>query len=584
MPVQVIKATKKPTTLTQPQRTGQDKLRTLCYCRISTQAESQETSLENQVQHFTDYIDAHPNMELTGVYADNGVSGTALKNRVQFNQMLDACRNGLADQILVKSLSRWARNTVISLETIRELKSLGVGISFEKEGISTLDANGETIITILSSLAQQESDSISKNVRLGIQYLMQQGKPHLSKIKTLGLRKGEDKYDLEIVPEEADLVRRIYRDYLEGLSPAKIAANLTAEQIPTPGGKSTWYQSTIVSILENEKMCGDLLMQKYYVEDFLTHKIVKNEGALPQYFVEDHHPPIVPKEVFYQVQGEMQRRSLLRYEPDQIRFGSSNALAGRLICGRCGRVLKKYKSPGETTWRCRKRSYEKKSVTKEVEAACPCRIVPEKEVKMAILTAFNELPGLREELIRLDGGVRESMLRIDGMIEGVEEQRGRIETRLIETEMAAEETATPTDGVVESEPTPDLDYLNAELERLSADYTRLVLERAEAANKEVNIRLLLELIDAMNGSITASPGRGSEDVDVHTGAESPACYDYDDFFRRTSTIGASDVISYGRIESFSNETVVKYLEKVVVTEDGYEVWFKAGVSVSITTE
>ena len=308
-------------------------------------------------------------------------------------------------------------------------------------------------------------------------------------------------------------------------------------------------------------------MQKYYVEDFLTHKIVKNEGTLPQYFVEDHHPPIVPKEVFYQVQGEMQRRSLLRYEPDQIRFGSANALAGRLICGKCGRVLKKYKSPGEVTWRCRKRSYEKKSVTKEVEAKCGCRIVSEKEVKRAILEAFNTLPGLREELIRLDGGVRESMLRIDGMIEGVEEQRSRIETRVIEQTIEAEDQ-TPTDGVGED---AELDYLNAELERLSADYTRLVLERAEAANKRINLLLLLELIDAMNGS---EGERGVDETD-------PACYDYDDFFQRTSTIRASDVIGDGKIESFSNELVVKYLEKVVVQDEGYEVWFKAGVSVEI---
>jgi len=158
--------------------------------------------------------------------------------------------------------------------------------------------------------------------------------------------------------------------------------------------------------------------------------------------------------------------------------------------------------------------------------------------------------------------------------------------------MAAEETPTdqiptdqtPPESLVENNGPAELEYMQEELDRLSADYTRLVLERAEAANKEVNIRLLLELIDTMNGSITASPGHGSEDVDAYTGAESPACYDYDDFFRRTSTIRDSDIISDGKIESFSNETVVKYLEKVLVTEDGYEVWFKAGVSVSITTE
>lgn len=214
-------------------------------------------------------------------------------------------------------------------------------------------------------------------------------------------------------------------------------------------------------------------------------------------------------------------------------------------------------------------------VTKEVEAKCGCRIVSEKEVKRAILTAFNELPRLRVELIRLDGGVRESMLRIDGMIEGVEEQRSRIETRVIEQTIGAEDGEESTESGVDAE----LAYLNAELDRLSADYTRLVLERAEAANKEVNIRLLLELIDALWSS-----GGCQGSVDAHGGDESPACYDYDDFFRRTSTIRDSDVIGDGQIESFSNETVVKYLEKVIVQDDGYEVWFKAEVSASITTE
>ena len=565
MAVQVIKATKKPASL-QAQG-SREKLRVACYARVSTDSEDQESSYEAQITHYTRYIQSSPNMVFVGAYADEGITGTSLRNRDQFNRMMADCEAGLIDMILTKSISRWGRNVVDNLRTVRHLRELGIPVIFEKErNANTMDSSGELLLTILSSFAQQESGSISQNVRLGIQYGFQQGKGRLNTSQFLGLEKSpDDKYAYVIVPDEADLVRRIYREYLEGISPAKIAAELTAEGIKTPAKKDTWYQSTIVSILENEKYCGDLLMQKYYVEDYLTHKIVKNEGILPQYFVEDHHPPIVPKDVFNQVQGEMQRRSLLKYDPNQIRFGSSNALAGRLICGRCGRVLKKYKSPAETTWRCRKRSYEKKSITKEVEPGCPCRIVREKDVKKAILAAFNELPSLWEELVVLEGSVKEGMLRTDVQIEGIEDQKNRAEARVIERELAAAENA---EGGADEE----LAYLRDEIDRLNVEFTGLVLERAEAANRELQIRLLLELIDAMTASKAGTGDRDCEDA---------ACCDYDDFFKRTSRIKDCSVIGDGRIESFSNDMVTRYLEKVLVQDDGYEVWFKAGIKVDV---
>ena len=350
MAVQIIKATKQPQGTVVAADRGKEKIRVCAYARISTDSDAQETSYEAQCRHYTDYIMDNPEWEFAGVYADEGISGTSTKNREQFLKMIHDCEAGQIDMILTKSISRWARNTVDSLRTIRKLKDLGVGVLFEKENIFTLDAKGEVLITIMSSIAQQESDSISRNVRLGIQYLMQQGKGRLNTRQFLGLTKGGEHNDtLEIVPGEADLVRRIYREYLEGFSPGMIARRLTQEKIPTPAGKVTWYQSTIVSILENEKYCGDLLMQKYYVEDFLTHRIVRNTGQLPQYFVEDNHEPIVPKKIFYQVQGEIQRRSLLKKDPGKLRFGSSVALKGRLVCGRCGRILKRYIHPDNAT-------------------------------------------------------------------------------------------------------------------------------------------------------------------------------------------------------------------------------------------
>ena len=394
-----------------------------------------------------------------------------------------------------------------------------------------------------------------------------------------------------IIPEEAVLVRRIYREYLEGYSPVMIAGRLTAEGIKTPAGKDNWYQSTIVSILGNEKYCGSLLMQKYYVADFLTHKIVKNEGGMPQYFVEDHHEPIVPKDVYYQVQGEMQRRSLLKYEPGKIRFGSTELLKGRLYCGICGRVLKKYKNPdpAKTDWRCRNRAYEKHSVSKEVESACKLRNAPEREVKRAILYAINELPWKRDELIRLQGGIwnggggENFENSKNGVIDQIDEEIGKVQEQ-------QKRLGERLDSLVDDQKSGEADFLKEEMEMLEMEYTRLVLKRAEAANRDIHIRVLLELVDAMRMKAGAKlPGTGGHSggdnhTDGHTD-DGSACYDYDEFFKRTRYVVDESVIGGdGKIRNFSNDLILRYLDKVIVNEKDYEVWFKAGVKETVDLE
>lgn len=190
-----------------------------------------------------------------------------------------------------------------------------------------MDARGEVLITIMSSLAQQESESISKNVRMGIHYHMQQGKRRFVQGHLYGYRKNGS-----IVPEEAEIVRKIYRGFLDGYSTGMLARKLTNEGVMTPGGQKQWHASTIKTILKNEKYCGDFLMQKTFVEDFLTHKISKNTGQLPQCFVEDDHDPIVPREVSFRVQNEFQRRLALKSDPTKLRFGSTLTFSGRLFC------------------------------------------------------------------------------------------------------------------------------------------------------------------------------------------------------------------------------------------------------------
>ena len=567
MAVQVIKATKQIPGMTTGTARTVEKLKVAAYCRVSTDSDEQETSYEAQCRHYTDFINGNPGWELAGIYADEGISGTSTKHREQFNRMIADCEAGRINMVITKSISRWARNTIDSLKNIRKLKDLGIPVLFEKENINTMDAKGEVLITIMSSLAQQESESISKNVRMGIQYIFQQGKGRLNTAQFLGLEKGEDGRTLVIIPEEAALVRRIFREYLEGYSPNMIANGLMQDEILSPAGKPTWYQSTIDSILRNEKYCGDLLLQKYYVVDVLSHKLAKNEGQLPQYFVENAHEPIIPKEVFYQVQGELQRRSMLKNDPGKFRYGAKDALTGRLICGKCGRKLKRYTNPDPmmTDWRCRKRAYEKKSMTKEVEAKCDCRNANEREVQAAVVIAFNELPGLRDEMLRTQGALRDGDLkRLDTMIEGNQEQQGRLTERL-------DALADPNGE--------EASFLNGELARLEEERMALMLERAEAAHREVKIRLLLELIDAMKEKHDESYGIVHErEEDSGEGA----CYDYDEFFRRTRMELADGVLDEeGRLSGFYDDLVIRYLDTVTVLDDGYEVNFKAGLTVKV---
>ena len=376
---------------------GQDsaqKLKVAAYCRVSTDMEEQESSYEAQCEHYTAYIHSNDEWIFAGIYADEGISGTSTKRRTEFKRMIHDCEEGRINLILTKSISRFSRNTLDCLQYIRKLKALNIAIFFEKENINTLDAKGEVLITIMASIAQQESQSISQNVRIGIQYRMMQGKGRLNTSSFMGLTKDEEG-NLIIIPEEADIIRRIYREYLDGYSPAKICKHLERDGIKTKTGKEKWYPSTITSILENEKYCGDLLLQKYYTEDFLTHKIVKNEGKFPKYYIENNHEPIIPKEIFQRVQEEKHRRSHFINDPTEIRYGSENILEGRIICGICKRTYKKcMNEEGDTEWCCCKR----KMIIKHNEITCGYRAVTEKEMYSVILNAFNQLPLYKEYL------------------------------------------------------------------------------------------------------------------------------------------------------------------------------------------
>lgn len=306
------------------------KRRVAGYARVSTDSEEQQTSYERQVSYYTEYIQKRDDWEFAGVYTDQGISATNTKHRDGFNAMIADALDGKIDLIVTKSVSRFARNTVDSLTTVRKLKEKGVEVYFEKENIYTLDSKGELFITIMSSLAQEESRSISENVTWGQRKRMADGKVTMPYGRFLGYRKGEDGLP-EIVPEEAEVVRLIYKSFMEGLSYYKIAKMLMEREIPAPAGGEKWHTRTVESILTNEKYKGSALLQKKFTVDFLTKKQKVNEGEVPQYFVEHSHDAIIEPEEFELVQAEIERRKGLGKE-----YSGSSIFSAKIVCSCCG--------------------------------------------------------------------------------------------------------------------------------------------------------------------------------------------------------------------------------------------------------
>lgn len=300
------------------------------YARVSTDMEDQQTSYAAQCDYYTNYIQSREDWEFVGLYSDEGISATSTRHREGFNRMVEDALNGKIDLIITKSVSRFARNTVDSLSTIRRLKDNGTECYFEKENIWTFDSKGELLITIMSSLAQEESRSISENCTWGMRKRFADGKVTVPFGRFLGYDRGEDG-NLIINEEQAKIVRKIYGLFLQGRSPYQIAKILTEEGIPTPGGKKVWGKAVVQSILTNEKYKGDALLQKVYTTDFLSKKKKKNEGEVPQYYVEGNHEAIIEPSVFDNVQILMQSRS-----GGKNRNSCVSAFSSKIRCGDCG--------------------------------------------------------------------------------------------------------------------------------------------------------------------------------------------------------------------------------------------------------
>ena len=335
------------------------KRKVAAYARVSTDHEDQLNSYEAQCDYYERFIREHDEWEYAGLYSDEGISGTSTKRRNGFNQMVEDALAGKIGLILTKSVSRFARNTVDSLTTIRKLKEHGTEVYFEKENIWTFDSKGELLISIMSSLAQEESHSISLNVTWGQRKRFADGKATAPFSVFMGYDRGENgEFVLNL--EQAKVVKLIYAEFIKGFSFVAIARKLTEMGIKSPKGLKFWNPSTIKSILTNEKYKGCALLQKRYTADYLTKKVVVNNGAVPQYYVEDHHPAIIEAETFDRVQDLIAQRSREKH------FSGSTIFSTKIRCGECGgwfgsKVWHSKDQYRRVIWRCNAKYADRKS-------------------------------------------------------------------------------------------------------------------------------------------------------------------------------------------------------------------------------
>jgi len=392
------------------QRSIQRQLRVAAYCRVSTDEEEQLTSYAAQQTYYTDKIMANKNWTMAGIFADEGITGTSARKRPEFLRMIRLCKQKKIDIILTKSISRFSRNTVDCLNYIRTLRELGIAVIFEKENINTLESDSEILITMLGAFAQAESESISANVRWGKRQAMREGKPIIQYKHLYAYTKGEDGKP-KIIPEQAKVVRLIYDYYLSGASLRMIKDRLESERILNAAQQPQWTVSAIRSILTNEKYRGDVLLQKTFISDCISRKVIRNTGQLPMYLIENHHEAIIDRRIFDAVQAEMARRnagkspSKKNAPTGKSSYASKYALSERLVCGECGTLYRRctWSKRGikRVVWRCVSRldygtKYCHNSPT-----------IDEKPLQQAILAAINSAMSQKDALVQQIAGAME---------------------------------------------------------------------------------------------------------------------------------------------------------------------------------
>lgn len=472
------------------------------YCRVSTDKTDQLNSLETQKQFFNEYVKRSGD-HLVKVYADEGISGTKIKNRKEFLQMMDDAQQGFFDIVVVKDISRFARNTVDCLNYIRTLKELGIAVYFEKENINTLSAESEMLITVMGAFAQAESESISDNVKWGKRKAMADGKAIMQYKWLYTYKRGEDGKP-KVIPEQAEIVRKIYKKFLTGASLRMIKEWLEQKQIPNTRGEQGWTLSSVRSILSNEKYCGDVLLQKTFIQDCISKKVIKNTGQLPQTLVQNHHEGIVDRETYDAAQAEFARRNAGKSPSKKTSstgltsYTSKYALSERLVCGECGTLYRRctwnIRGKKKIVWRCVSRlDYGKKY----------CHDSPtleEKSLHRSILMALNSLMSDKGKLIH---DIAESMELEQASIPGESITLGDIQRRLTELDEQTKKLVSKAaeEGDMASY-APKLKAILDEVNALKEKQAYIEKQRRSNAQAMWRIRNTVEALEQASEEIT----------------------------------------------------------------------------------
>lgn len=467
------------------------KRRVAGYARVSTDNPEQLTSYESQVKYYTSYINGRSDWEFAGMYTDEGISATNTKHRSGFKKMVSDALAGKIDLIVTKSVSRFARNTVDSLTTVRKLKEKGIEIYFEKENIWTLDSKGELLITIMSSLAQEESRSISENVKWGKRKRFAEGKGSLAYSHFLGYERGPNGA-MVINRKEAEVVKMIYRLYLTGRSFYAIADELMKREILAPAGGAKWHPSTIQSILKNEKYKGDSLLQKKFVVDFLSKRMKKNEGEIPQYYVENDHEAIISPEVFDLVQTEMKKRHSCR----RGRYSGVNLFSSKIRCGDCGSWF------GSKVWHSNDK-YRKVifQCNKKFKNDCHTPTISEDEIKDFFVLAAGKLLNNKKEII---SNIKKLLECKDGLSEELHQAEEVVTRKLEEIQCYVEYNSRV--ALDQAEYQKNYEAMVGKYEEAKAHYEKLQVEAAKKHDRKQKLIKFIAALEQADQVITFEPG------------------------------------------------------------------------------
>ncbi|MDD4988074.1 MAG: recombinase family protein [Candidatus Izemoplasmatales bacterium] len=472
------------------------KKRVCAYVRVSTDNEDQKTSYIAQTDEYTNRITTNPDWTFCGIYADEGISGTSTKHRRQFNSMMESARRGEIDLIITKSISRFARNTVDCLNYIREMRSRNVEIFFEKENIYSSDPKVDFLLTIMSSIAQEEAMNVSENVKWNVQKRFNNGVPIVNHKRFLGYTKDRKGGNLVVVPEEAKIVRKVFQMYINGVGPQKIAAHMVSQGVSTGAGAKRWSASTVHSILKNEKYTGDLVQQKTITVDYLSHKKVANKDIAPKYHIENNHEAIVDKETFLLAQRicEDRRKTKIGKDKNLAKYNVTYPFSAFIICSECGRTLKRrywnYGSPAE-------RVMQQCGGYIDGKANCKAKATYQELIEGATVQMLNEVFLNNRDIIPIIQSVIKSTIRVTDVEVKIAELRKenddieQMMSNLIDMQVKMPSLSDETFNQKYNAFTKQLKTNLSEIQKLEAEYianydTRSRLSKIESTLNRLN--------------------------------------------------------------------------------------------------